>query len=348
MLGRQVQQQLHQFLEAGGEAAGHLLQRELGALLNRADGGCGHALEGVCVQASGLAADPSALLLHLIEQPKHRHRLLADERLSKRLNHAGGIHADDAAVLVVQHVLHVDLAVHNPNSRVDALGERVQHSPRQLSVNLLEIHRAIREIVADERVRVRVNVEISERDAVPGLVGDDFVAIAHQAHAPKLCDAVAVHIFVRVALNVEHPLGIQVRIGQLEAVSGESLAVPRQIIVFRLVTLYEILRIAHCDQIGDGFHAPMSRELRIFQGTGVSGDQELLWRQIFDANLFPGLHAPDFAVECAVFCLLYLQKLNITVVEQFVERDQRQSGKTMITNRHRAIIERLDYANLLV
>ena len=121
MSGHQEQDSLEEFLHA----LGHQARCQFNASLACADGGVdcclGAGLQRVSVQTHRGLAHAGAVFLDGVDVVEHRERCLADKRGGERLHHARRTHTDYGSSLVVQHVVHVDLALYHRGAGVDSL-----------------------------------------------------------------------------------------------------------------------------------------------------------------------------------------------------------------------------------
>ena len=268
----QEQDALKQLLHA----LGHHPRREFNAALGRADGGvyrrlCA-GLQCVGVQTHCGFAHAGAVFLDLVDVVQHWERGLPDKRAGERLHHTRGTHTDDGSGLVVQHVVHIDLALNHCGAGVDGLRQGVQRVAQDLGLDFLDV---VGDVENGHRldwagVWLWVAGEVHERDVGRWQIPHHLVAGTHAADFAQLGDAVAVVVDALISLDVQdaalHGVGaVGLPDGSCQRLACQVLLVLVQV-GCRDVVQHLVLVVAHRHQFGDCRHLAVRNQAAIVKG----------------------------------------------------------------------------------
>ena len=244
-------------------------------------------LQNVSVQTLRRAADARALRLHLVQIRHDAQRLLADERLRKRLHHARRTGADDCASFDVHHIVNVNLPLNHHRARMDSLRKAVQRVAHDRGLDELQIHRLVGNRLAEDRVRRGIRLKQRVRRRLHNLVMQNVATITNRADLVHLSDAVAVLVDADIRLDIEHL--VRRLVGRSRNAKERLVSrVARDDFVVHLeaagtgVHLNRISVVAHRHQIRDCHQTAAGDDQSVFNALSFIVDQELLRRNALD------------------------------------------------------------------
>ena len=284
--------------------AGNHLNLLLGRRYGSGYGGFGAGLKGVGVKARGGFGNTGTVFLHFVHVGQHRHSGTAKEVGFKRRHHARRALADNCADFVVQHVVDIDLAVHNGGARVDGLRQGIKHTPHEVGLNLLDVHNRFGHGVAKEQMRFWVGAKNGKRCLVGRLVHHHVVGTAHRADAAQFGNTIAVIVVTDPRFDVKDALDDVGVVGAVLVGTGKELVVVVQFVAAGGVALNHFGVVAHGNQFGNGLHRTVANQLGVVNGTRAPVNDKFFRRDSANDNAVGG----GLAVDPNVKQLRYLDR----------------------------------------
>ena len=210
IFANQFQQTFEQRNEARlGKNAGNHLNTLLRRIDLRVHRRLRRRLQHIAIHRRTLRGRANTLRFNLIQVIQYRHRRLADERSVQLLDHTRRTGADNRAVFVIQNIVEIHLPFDDAQTRVDALCQAIKNTTHHVRFDLLQIHHALGDRLAINRVRLGVGANHRKRRFVHNLILQHITSLANRTHTMQLSDAVAVLIDADikiVKLNALHRL----------------------------------------------------------------------------------------------------------------------------------------------